>query len=73
MKGKMERGVQSADISQSNDHVVRAEIAIFLEAIDSYPTRAEKDRSLTFQQYLSNFLRSEESRIRSGDKVPRTY
>ena len=46
----------------------RAEIATFFQAIDSYPARLSKKRTLTFDEHLCSCLDRQalDERIRSG-------
>jgi hypothetical protein len=48
--------VQSASQSMRHEENVQQEIDTFLQALDSYPDRAAKDRSVSFQDHLRSIF-----------------
>jgi hypothetical protein len=48
--------VESGEIPVPAGLQLQAEVANFLEAVDSYPARAASNPKLSFEQHLSEFL-----------------
>jgi hypothetical protein len=67
----MNKKIQNGKSCVKEDHSearARAEIATFFRAIDSYPARFSKKRTLTFNEHLCSYLDRQalDERIRSG-------
>jgi hypothetical protein len=61
--GKRERFVEENSVLQNER--ARAEIGMFLRALDSYPEQFVRDPQMTFEEYCTNLIRSKEGASRS--------
>jgi hypothetical protein len=76
MKSKMQHHVQPREMVPSRQEQAQLEIQNFLQALDSYPARVEKEPGISFQKHLSSLLpapvaAARSHRLRPGQSAKR--